>query len=266
MGRALEVVGFRATNPGAGTTAVTLGTGDSLTVRNFPETSPTWLRNVWGEEATAGVISVRSPRMHDQVQNLRVRPGANDPFPLLPMEFGQLLYPQDVLTVFLAGGGAEVDTGFLLVDYSDLPGSAGRFITPEQVHGQMTNLLSVEVTTATSATAGDWSGGTAIDATFDLLKANVEYAVLGYLTDVRVGAVAIRGPDTGNMRTGGPGPLAGRWVTADWFVELSKATGLPCIPVVNAANKGATFVHLADPAVGAAVNVVLILAQLAGSA
>lgn len=264
MGRALEVVGFRATNPGAGTTAVTANTGDSLTVRNFPETSPAWLRNVWGEEATAGVISVRSPRMHDQVQNLRVRPAANDPVLLLPEEFAQMLYPQDTLTVFLAGGGAEVDAGYLLVYYSDMPGTDARLITPEQALGATVNILTVEVATATSATAGDWSGGTAINATFDLLKANVDYAVLGYMADVRVGAVAIRGPDTGNLRIGGPGTLVHRHETRDYFVEYSKKSGLACVPVINAANKGATFVHLSDPAVSAAVNVDLILAQLAG--
>jgi hypothetical protein len=95
----------------------------------------------------------------------------------------------------------------------------------------------------------------------DLLHANSQYAVLGYLTDVAVPAVAIRGIDVGNLRCGGPGLLMPDY-TQWYFCDMSMNTGRPHIPVINANNKGGTFVSVLGLTASVAVNVSLIMAEL----
>ncbi len=91
----------------------------------------------------------------------------------------------------------------------------------------------------------------------------MKYALLGYVCDARVCSVGITGPDTGNLRVGGPGELAPD-VTSEWFVDLSVRTGKPHIPVLNAANIAGTTFDVASTATAAAVNVSLIFAELQG--
>lgn len=261
MGQALDTIGGFATNPGATLTAITVSTGDSLTVRSFQFSAPAYLYEAFRQGGSAGVVRVRSPRLHDNVQGIRVRALANDPSPLLGREVNQILYPQDVLIAEITGGGAETDVLALLNYYADLPGVSANLQSWAQVEPNIRNILGVEVACTTSATAGQWSD-TAINATFDLLKANTPYAVLGYEVDTAVCAVAVRGVDTGNLRAGGPGTTT-RIETRDWFIKLSQENGTPAIPVFNAANKGATFVSLLSSATSQATNVNLILAEMA---
>lgn len=261
MGKALELIAARALNPGAGGIAATPGSGDQFAVRSGGPTGRTYLENLWRNGVSAGFVRVRSPRMHDNLQGIRFTPAAGNNRALLPDELRQILYSQDVLTVELAGGAAETDTAALLLHYDDVPGLDARLATLDQLTPRIANVLTVEVATAAGATAGDWNAGTAINATFDLLKANTDYAILGYVTSAPVTGVAVRGPDTGNVRTGGPGTTE-QVETRDWFVSLSRAISGPAIPVINSANKGATAVFAFDVAAGTAVTVDLIAAEL----
>lgn len=264
MGLALEVLSGRATAPGATATAVTAGTGDTFAIRNFPLTSPAYLENVWVQEATAGFAQIRSAKMHDNVRGLRLRAGISTPSALLGDDVRHLVYPQDTLTVEIAGGGVgETDLLALLIHYEDVPGMDARLATWDQVAPRVVNVTSIDAALTTSATAGDWPAGTALSAatTGDLLKANTDYAVYGYVTDVAAGIIALRGPDTGNVRVGGPAPL-NPIETRDWFVSLSKALGKPAIPIINSANKGATLMFAAGTAVSATVNTSFIVAEL----
>ena len=262
MGKALEIIAGRALNPGAGGAAATPGTGDTFNVRSFPTTSRAYLENVFRNGVTAGFVRVRSPRMHDNVQGLRFTPSAGDRNGLVPDGLRQALYPQDALTVEISGGAAETDTLGLLLHYDDVPGMDARLATYDQLAPRIANLHTIEVATAAGATAGDWGAGTALNATFDLLKANTDYAIFGYTTSANVSLVGLRGPDTGNVRTGGPG-VTQEIETRDWFLSLSKAIGGPAIPVINSANKGATLVFAADVAANTAVTVDFIAAELA---
>lgn len=262
MGAALEVISGRTTNPGATVTALTPNTGDSFSVRNFDSPGTAQLLDLWGFSATAGLLRVRSPRLHDNVQGIRAKVLASTPQPLLPDWAQQPLYAQDTLIVEQSGGGAETDMGTILNYYSDLPGANARLFDWPTIDARVRNILTQEVTIVTGATAGDYGGSAAINSAFDLLKANTDYAVLGYLTDTSVGTLGIRGPDTSNFRVGGPGTNA-RFETRDYFIRLSDRNRLPLIPVFNAANKAGTLVDIATPATAATVVVELILAELA---
>lgn len=261
MGVACQLVTGRVTNPGAAFTALTANTGDSFTVNNFNTTAPAYLDNMWMHEATPGVFRVRSPRLHDQSQGLRMQVGDTAPRLLLPDSTEQLLYPADVLTVEATGGAAETEVGALLIYYTDLPGAMARLAQWSEISNRIKNIAGVEVDVTTSATAGQWSTGTPINATFDNLQANADYALLGYTTNVAVGAIAISGPDTSNYRIGGPGPVDAIQ-TREFFVTMGNASGRPYIPIINSNNRGGTSLYVADAAVSAAVHVTLTLAEL----
>lgn len=263
MGKALAVVTGRVTNAGATITALTANTGDSFTVRSFPFGSNAYVDNVWAQEASAGVVRIRSPRLHDANQAIRERVIVTNPRPLLAYEARQSLYPQDVLTFELSGGGAETDMASMLHYYEDLPGIDARLITYQELQSRVVNLAGMEVQAVTSGTAGQYGGTVALNATFDNWKRNVDYAVLGYLTDTTVCTVGITGPDTGQLRVGGPGTTEAL-VTADWFVENSKAVNGAYIPVINAANIAATLLDLAGTTTTTTVNVTLNVAELSG--
>src|SRR6266567_9126926 len=92
---AIEVVGGRVTNPGAGLTALTPNTGGSFAIRNTTLGSRINLDGLWAKEATAGIVRVRSPRLHDNVQGIRYQVAAASQFNLLGDYPRTNLVPQD---------------------------------------------------------------------------------------------------------------------------------------------------------------------------
>lgn len=260
MPKALQVVTGRTTNPGATITALTVNTQDSFTVRNAIQGSNIQLVDMWAQEGTVGIFRIRSPLMHDSGQSLRMRT-VKTCTPLMPYELIQPLQPQDVLTVELSGGGAEVDVGSYLVYYADQPGANARLATWEQIAPLVVNTVGIELNLTTGATAGQYGGSAALNANFDILQRTKDYALLGYLCDTSIATVGLAGPDTSNLRVGGPG-VADPFVTREWFMWNSQRYGLPMIPIINAANVGATTVDLAAVQTATAVNVTMIFAEL----
>lgn len=262
MGLAIDTVAFSATNPGAGPAAVAAATGDSLIVKSADMQNPIWLENLVRLGATAGFLQVRSPRMHDFAHGIRVRSLASSSRPLLGPAPQQRLYPSDQLTVEISGGAAEVDGGAMILYYTSLDGVAASLQTWDAISPRIVNLVGNEVACVTSGTAFAWTD-TALNATFDVLKADAKYAVLGYLTDTEVNAVGIKGADTGNLRVGGPG-TSERVYTEEWYIDNARESGRPWIPVISGTNKATTFVSVSHSALAATVNVSLILAELSG--
>lgn len=261
MGTVLEVVSGRVTNPGATITAVTANTGDSFAVRNFDPGAGAYMLSMWARSATAGVARVRSPRLHDNQQGYRARIPATNSDPVWPLGAKQVLYAQDTLILEQSGGGAETDSMSILNYYSDLKGSDANLVTWESVKDRIEDMVTIE-TAHTTGTAGDYGGQLALNAgVADLLIANRYYAVLGFLTDTQVTTIGLRGPDTANFRVGCPGTLS-RQFSEYWFRELSVWTGLPCIPVINSANKAGTLVDLVHNTGAATVNINTVLALL----
>jgi len=261
MGKALEVVGGRVTNPDTTITAYTANTGDSFTVRNYNNGNSAYCLQNWGLSATAGIQQLHSPRWHDDVRGVRTRLIAADSRPTWNFGRKQMLQPQDVLTFQASGGASETDCGYYVNYYTDLPGVDARLINVDQVNARGVNVLTVETVHTSSSTAGDWGGTVALNSQSQLLKANVDYAVVGYITSANAGAVAIFGPDTGNLKVGGSGSSI-RTVTREWFTDLSTATGLPCIPVFNAANVNGTFATISVPATATSFTIDWLLVQL----
>jgi hypothetical protein len=266
MGRALELVGGRTTAPGAVLTTLTPNTGQSFTVRGTDTSKGTWLLNAWSFEATAGVLRITSPRLHDQVQGIRHAVTVAFPSPLMPgpqtASIAQRLYAQDNMTVQLSGGGAgEIDVASLLIAYDDLGGVNGRFIDVPTLKKNGLNQVTAEVTCVAVVT-GDWGGAVAINSTFDNLIANTDYAILGGLVDVVGCSVGITGVDLGNLRCGFPCDPGMRHDTNNFFMKLAEIYGAPYIPVFNSANKTQTIIDVMTGNAGGTYLIDLNLVQL----
>lgn len=266
MGRALEIVGGFATNPGATFTTLTPSTGQSFVVRGTDTSKGTWLLSSWAFNASVGELRITSPRLHDQSQGIRNRVTAAFTAPLAPghtnASFAQRLYAQDNITVQLTGGGAEIDVAGLLIGYDDLAGVSGRFIDHPTLKKSGINLVTAEVT-VTAVVTGNFGGGVAINSSFDTLIANTDYAIVGGMTDTRGNSVGITGVDLGNLRVGFPAEPTIRDETQNWFQQLSAAFNAPYIPVINSANKSATIIDVQTNGAGGTYIINLELVQLA---
>lgn len=264
MPNALDTISGFVTAPSNVFTAWTMAAGDSLTVRNANPAKRSLLLAAWPWNNAAGTLRVRSPKLHDNVQGIRVNALANDVENEVWPGVVQTLYPQDTLVVEQTGSATagQIETGSLLAYYEDLPGVAARFIASADLLKRMVNVFTNEVT-CTPAAAGGYSGQQAFNSTFDLSQANTDYALIGYSVSARCATVSMRGPDTGNLRVSGPGEPSKREVTTQWFKSLSDATGIPLIPVINSANKAGTFIDVVSNQTAAQVVVDLIMAQLA---
>lgn len=261
MGRALEVLNGTVVNPGAGPAVVSPNAGDQFTVRSANFGTDIELIEAWAFTTTNLLLRIRSPRMHDQAQNMRLQPVASQAYPLLPWEGSEPLFPQDPITVELAGGAAETDLAALLVYYSDLPGIQARLHSWAEVEPLVQHLTTVEVDLTTAGAAGAYSATVALNGTFDTLVRNRSYAILGYECSVNAGSLGIRGADTGNLRVGGP-LVNIPYLTNNWFVRLSEASGYPCIPVINSANVAGVLLDATAQATAASLHVGVNLALL----
>lgn len=261
---AIETIASYQGTSGASLAAGTMATGDSATIRAFPESAECRLLAAMYDSVTSvQPWRVRSPLLHDNVDGIEFYPGANAPSELFPLGVSQRLRPQDTLTFeFTTAATTGKALGGLLLYYSQLPGASARLYSPGDIIGNVRNVKPVIVNIGSGAnTAGAWYD-LVITTTENLLHANTDYAVLGIVLDVAVAAVAVKGIDTGNLRVGVPGGTNNPYA-ADYFVRLSQATGLPCIPVINAANAGSTYVSIiSSAATSAASHAQLILAEL----
>jgi hypothetical protein len=247
MGQALEIVSGFVTGVGATITASTPATGNSFAVRSADLSKKIWLLGGWAFNDTAsGLFRIRSPRLHDNVQGIRMRILNNDVEPLYPgsgdLGWAQKLYPQDVLIFEQTGSAANIDTCHALIAYDDLPGVNGRFIDNVLLKAAGLNIIGQEVTVTTTAASGQYTGQVAINSVNDNFKANTDYALLGAICDTRVGTIRIQGADVGNLGIGIPGEPSQRHVMSSWFQRLSVAFQKPLIPVFNSANKTAILV------------------------
>ena len=262
-GPRLEVIHASRTAPTATIGAATAVAGDSLQVKNFDKAKMAYLLQVWSDHQAAGTLQIRSPLLHDQQRGIRIDTVAGVPNPYLPEGTKQRLYPQDNLIVEFSGSATagDVEQVALLLFYQEVDGSQGRFIDEATLDKRMVQLVTVENTITTAAGPG-YTGAEAINAESDLLIANTDYAILGYLVDTECCSVCWRGPDSGNVRIAGPGNAADRELTRSWFRTLTRYNGMPLIPVFNSANKGATFVEAVQDENAAATTLTTILAQL----
>jgi hypothetical protein len=261
MGVGLRVLTGQVTNPSTTITQVTANTGDTFTVPALAQGSNGILLDAWAFTTTNLLARIRSPRMHDQAQNMRLQPIASKSYPLTPRYGSQTIYSQDPIIVELTGGASEVDAITLLEYYPAIQGIAARLHSWSEIKPLIANLFTVEVDLTSSGTSCNYSATVAINGSFDTFIRNVDYAIIGYECPTEGLTVGITGPDTGNTRLGGP-LTAAPWITRGWFVDQSNDYGLPMIPVINSANVAATNVDVVAQATTTSYKVAFHLAEL----
>jgi len=263
MAAALDIQSFSVTAPGAGA-ALAAVTGDPAAVRNAAQGSRILMIGAWSKAQAVGTSQIVFPSGNDTTRNIRWRNVANQPGNMLARGIGQMLEPQDPLTLTQVGSAVAGDVEFvsMMNYYESLPGVDAQLIDIGALNSRMVRLVTVEDTT-TATVATTYSGARAINAGSDLLRANTQYAILGVKLGAVCQALTIRGPDTGNLRVAIPGLTAPDVETVNWFVQLSEWFGLPMIPTFNSANKTGTFIENLQDENLTAVPFSLLLAELA---
>lgn len=259
----LQLVSAKGTAINTTIAALAAVTGDSLTVPSFNEGKKAWILQLWADVQLAGTLRIRSPKLHDNVNGLRIDTVASDATPLLPWGFAIRIYPTDTLAVELAGSSTGGDEEFvsMLCAYEELPGQAGKLYTHDEVMKRMKYLLTVE-NTITTPTTGIWGGSEAINAEIDQFQADMEYAILGFKTDTEAQAFGYRAPAWANTRVGGPGIETEPWMVSNWFSRISREYGIPAIPAFVGSDKASVLIDCLQDENGADPTVTTYLAAM----
>ena len=260
MGLAVETLGFRVANPGTTFTAVTVATGNSLTVRQFTPGTKALLEQVLRQGATSGGWRILSPVLHDNVTGITLITAETPSIWAMPDYIGQPLASGDTLVVQGTGGTAETEVGAITIYYQDVLGLAATLYNWEDIAGSIEQIKPFEIDVTVGGTAGLWTDAL-LNATDKQAKADRKYALLGWLTDTALAAVAFYGGETGNVRIGGPGSTNAE-DTSDFFVDESRRMGTPHIPVISANNFGSTNVSIITTATSGTAKVTAMMALL----
>lgn len=264
-GAVLEVLTGGVTAVGATVTAVTAATGDSFFIRQLKQGTRAFILNASAFTQATGVLQYRSVRLHDFTRNYRARHVAAQPFYITPNSAVEVK-SQDFITFELSGSAVagDIDLGTLYLYSEDIEGIRQRLITVQQLQkfSVPNRLCTVEVQIVSIANATIEYEEVVLTQGSNLLHANTDYAVLGFLSDQNASVITLRGTDTGNVRVGLPGHSTNKDVNRTGFVDFSKESGRGMIPVINSANQGNTFVGIVANENATTYNVTVILQEL----
>lgn len=263
------VLGFNGDLTSSVFEPLTPGNNQTFNIRNFTS-GKAYLEEVWGEDNTSAyTLSIKSPKMHDNVYGILMQGSPLDyaaavslnPQTLLPGDLVQEVYATDNLSVTVEGTTSDKFAASFLIRYEDISGIAARLYMPSIIMGAAANLVGVRVEAETSGTAGQWGTSALFNSGLYKLKANTDYAVLGFTCSQPVVAVGLTGTDFGNLTLGGPGFFDQRW-GGTYFVDLSERYGTAHVPVFNSNNAENINVAVADVATSTEVNVSFLCVQL----
>lgn len=273
MGAVIDTITcFKDSLSGSAFEALTVASGDSLTLRFLDANADIRLFEAWGaNNATKCDFSIRSPLLHDNTRGIRFasmfNPTLNvaDGNPQLfmsPYE-SQQYRPSDTLIVEALGAASDDVTFTQLVHYEGPGVPDAKLLRYEEVLARAVNLMGNRVSPSAATSTSTYGTAEAISTDDDRFKANTWYALLGHTSDLPFTTLTIKGPETANYRI----PMPGHWneqITAGWFLELSRRFNKPMVPVFNANNKSNIFVEVADAGGGSAPLISLKWIELSG--
>lgn len=259
MGAALDTLLGEVTNQ-TSLTALTMASGDSLSVRSYADTSEARLLAVVAQGATTPQVRIISPRLHDNVDGLTFQAVDTPSVYMLPPEIGQRLYSVDTLVVQATSGAANSSAVALLNYYKNIQGIDADLRSWADIKPHIINMKIMEVAVTSSATIGAWTD-TVITTTENQLKADYVYAVLGFMGSAALAVVGLKGPCTGNLRACAPGAGTTTLLT-DYFIWMGERHGIPMIPCFKSNDRANTYISCAASTASASANVGVVLAQL----
>jgi hypothetical protein len=239
--------------------ALTAVTGDSLSALFFSADSNAFVEEVFSGNSTQRMeVAIFSPRFGDNQFGLRAQHAFNptQASPAGPAQWIQPkmldipVFPSDTLNVQVNAPGAAGNANVSLqVYYQNVPGAGQRLANWTMLESiGWTRVLGIEVTVTPGAT-GQPGTAVAINANDARLRANLDYALLGYTTDTQGLTFRLRGPDTSGFNILLPCSFDSR-NTANYFVDqdvlrngaLGSVSEGPHVPVVNSNNAGSTLI------------------------
>jgi hypothetical protein len=253
--------------------ALTVVSGDSLSVLFFNPDSSAFVEEVFSGNSTQRMeVAIFSPRFGDNQFGLRLQhmfnptqaSPAGPPQWIMPEQLDIPVFPSDVLNVQVnapaAAGNANVS---LQVYYQNVPGAGQRLANWDTVRAiGWVRVLGIEVTVTPGATGAPGTA-VAINANDARLRANLDYAILGYTTDTSGLLFRLRGPDTSGFNIPLPVSFDGR-NTADYFISSDQQHPGPHIPIVNSNNAGSTLIDGIAHNNPGATKVSLVMAEMNG--
>jgi hypothetical protein len=262
MPPAIDTITATVTAAAAAGTAAAAVAGDSLTIRSTA--GRVRLLNAWIDTDAIGFVQVTSPKLHDNTRGLRFKTTVHQPFPLLPWEAMQDLYPVDQLGVVIgsAAGAGKIDNLSMMVYYEDLGGISQNLIDVPTLERRRLETVTVEYAPGAPASGSTYSALAAINAQSDLLKRGSSYALVGYKMSANGTTLTIRGADSGNLRIPMPADSNSAFYTTTWFHTLSEWYGIPLIPVFQANNSPAIFIEQISNDLLANIAATLIFVRL----
>jgi hypothetical protein len=280
MGAVLTSIStFKQALTGGAFEALAAVSGDTLSALFFSADGGAFVEEIVSGNSTQRMeVAVFSPRFGDNQFGYRAQHMFNPtqaapvgpPQWLMPRVLDIPVFPSDVLNVQVnAPAGAGNANVCLQLYYQNVPGAGQRLASWRQIEAiGWVRVLGIEVTVTPGAT-GSPGTAVAINANDARLRANLDYALLGYLTDTSGLAFRLKGPDTSGFNILLPVSFDAR-NTADYFVQqdIMRSTSVgsmsegPHIPVINSNNAGSTTLDgLAHNNPGA-TKVTLILAEM----
>lgn len=280
MGAVLtSISAFKQGLTGGAFEALAAVSGDTLSALFFSESSGAYVEEVISGNSTQRMeVAVFSPRFGDNQFGLRMQhkfnptqaSPAGPPQWILPKQLDVPLFPSDTLNIQVnapaAAGNANV---CLQVYYQNVPGAGQRLASWTQIDAiGWVRVLGIEVTVTPGAT-GSPGTAVAINANDARLRANLDYALLGYNTDTSGLAFRIKGPDTSGFNILMPVSFDERNM-ANYFVDQdvlrsplngSRLEG-PHIPIINSNNAGSTTIDGVAHNNPGATKVTLFLAEM----
>jgi len=169
----------------------------------------------------------------------------------------------EVIKPYVAGSATagEAAFGVLQIYYPQVPGSEGQYISPEEVASRGKQPIGW-ITTITHSAKLSWTNAGTLEAARDVWKRDKRYAILGAKMGTNVVALALRGPDTGNVRLAVLPERNDRIKSLEYFVDLSQMLGRGVIPVIEGANVGATQIEFLGLATSGSEDIVLYCVEL----
>jgi hypothetical protein len=153
------------------------------------------------------------------------------------------MYAQDTVIKFGSGSAVagQIEQGSDLWWYEDVPGICAGLLTAAEVDKRGIDMYAFTNTLTGVGVAGGYSGSELINSEMDQLKANTDYAIIGCASSIGCTSFRWIGPDWGNVGVGIPGQPFD-FIQNRFFYDLSKSTGLACIPYFNSSNKSLVFI------------------------
>jgi len=264
---------FKQSLSGGSFEALSAATKDSLQIVSTgdPNTPAGWIEEVWASNSAHKMEwDIFSQRFGDNQNGLRGEAmfNAARSFQLtFPRTLDVPVWSADTLNVQVNGTASDNANVGYQIYYQNFQGSEQRLAPYGLVEQAVktgiagnSRVLGIEVT-VTPGSTGNYGTAVALNANDDRLQADYDYALIGYTSDLPVMCFGISGPDTGQYRI----PMPAHWDnrhTADWFLQQSRWRQGNRVPVINANNKGQTFIDGIDPGNPGATKLALYFAQL----